>query len=145
MRFRPILIRFAYGFGLLAAASVIGAASLPNRTELRIEVHQADGAQAVLARSLDERDERTFGISESSDTHPESLGAPLPPQPPVGADYPPGATQLEFVQRRGVWVRTSTFTRSDNGSWRLSADTLDNPRDRTTLSKPLVGTIRPVE
>lgn len=144
MRFRPILIWFICGIGLPAAASTAGAASLPNRTELRIEVHQSDGAQAVLTRSLDERDERAFGISETSDAHPASLGAPLPPQPPGDADYPPGATQLEFVQRRGVWVRTTTFTRHGD-AWTLTADTLDNPRDRTTLSKPLVGTIRPVE
>jgi len=143
MRRRPILIWTICSVGLLAAAAAV-AASLPNRTELRIEVHQSDGAQAVLARSLDERDERVFGISETSDAHPESLGAPLPPRPPADADYPPGATQLEFVQRRGVWVRTTTFKR-DGDAWRLTADTLDNPRDRTTLSKPLVGTIRPVE
>jgi hypothetical protein len=146
MRFRPILIRLVYGCGLMmAAATGASAASLPNKTELRIEVHQTDGTQAILARQLDLRDERAFGVSEASDTHPESLGAPLPPQPPPDADYPPGASQLEYVQRRGVWVRTSTFTRDTNGHWTLSADTLDNPRDRNTLSKPLVGTIRPVQ
>ncbi|HSX62787.1 MAG TPA: hypothetical protein VLF18_21600 [Tahibacter sp.] len=121
------------------------AAALPGKTELRIEVRHGDGTQAILSRSLDEREERRFGIDAGSDTRPEALGAPLPPQPPTTADYPPGASQLEFVQRRGVWVRTSTFTRGDDGNWQLVADTLDNPRDRNTLSKPLVGTIRPVE
>lgn len=145
MRFRPILVRFV-GSGCMAAAVLVAsAAALPNKTELRIEVRQADGTQAILARSLDVRDERTFGVSDVSDTHPDTLGAPLTPQPPADADYPPGASQLEFVQRRGVWVRSSTFTRGADGSWQLSADTLDNPRDRNTLSKPLVGTIRPVQ
>ena len=39
----------------------------------------------------------------------------------------------------------STFTRGDDGRWQLGTDTLENPRDKNTLSKPLVGTIRPVE
>ena len=145
MQFRSLLIRLACSGGLTAAAMLAGAASLPNKTELRIEVRQPDGTQAILARSLDLRDERAFGIGESSDTHPESVGAPLPPQPPADADYPPGASKLEFVQRRGVWVRTSTFTRDEHGRWQLGSDVLENPRDRNTLSKPLVGTIRPVQ
>lgn len=137
-------------YGLLAAGGLLWvgiavASSLAGRTELRIEVRQHDGAQAILARNLDARDEATFGIKPASDTQAETLGAPLPPEPPTAADYPPGAAQLEFVQKRGVWVRTTRFTREADGSWRQSADELVNPRDRNTLSKPLVGRIRPVE
>lgn len=130
---------------LAAATAVAGAAGLPGRTELRIDVHQHDGAQAVLTRQLDVDDERAFGISAANDPRPETLGAPLPPLPPATADYPPGARQLEFVQKRGVWVRTTRFVRGEDGSWQLTADELANPRDRTTLSKPLVGSIRPVQ
>lgn len=144
MRVLGFLIRLLVHLGLLAAASA-GAATLPGRTELRIEVRQPDGAQAILSRSLGAPEERAFGISEGSDPRPEALGAPLPPQPPANAEYPPGAAQLEFVQKRGVWVRTTTFRRDDDGNWLLTSDQLDNPRDRTTLSKPLVGTIRPVQ
>jgi hypothetical protein len=143
MRVLSFLTRLSSGLCLLAVAA--GAASLPGRTELRIEVRHEDGTQAILTRSLDTREEPAFGISPASDQRPEALGAPLPPQPSASADYPPGAAQLEFVQKRGVWVRTTTFTRNDDGSWRLAADTLDNPRDKATLSKPLVGTIRPVQ
>lgn len=145
MRRRPFLLRFAGSGYLIAATLAASAASPASTTELRIEVHQADGTQAILARSLDVTDARSFGISEASNARPGTLGAPLPPQPPVDADYPPGASQLEFVQRRGVWIRTTTFTRRGDGTWQLKADTLDNPRDRDTLSKPLVGTIRPVQ
>jgi len=134
-----------FGTVCMLAAACAGAASLPGKTELRIEVHQPDGAQAILARSLDAQEERAFGISNGSDERPEALGAPLPPQPPANAEYPPGASQLEFVQKRGVWVRTTTFKRDDDGNWLLASDVLDNPRDRTTLSKPLVGTMRPVQ
>lgn len=130
---------------LAAAAGGAGAAPLPGRTELRIEVRQPGGAQAILARSLSTQEERAFGVSNRSDGRPEALGAPLPPLPPANAEYPPGASQLEFVQKRGIWVRTTTFRRDDDGNWLLTSDQLDNPRDRTTLSKPLVGTIRPVQ
>lgn len=129
----------------LAAAASAGAAPLPGKTELRIEVRQPDGAQAILTRRLDTQEERAFGISHDSDGRPEVLGAPLVPLPPANAEYPPGASQLEFVQRRGVWVRTTTFRRDDDGDWMLTSDQLDNPRDKTTLSKPLVGRIRPAQ
>lgn len=132
----------AAALALIAGAAI---ASPPARTELRIEVRQPDGARAILARHLDLGEEPAYGVSATSDTRPEAPGAPLPPQPPAGADYPPGATRLEFVQKRGVWVRTTTFTRRADDSWQLASDQLDNPRDRTTLSKPLVGPIRPVE
>jgi hypothetical protein len=144
MRVLRFLIRQLGTACVLVVASA-GASSLPGKTELRIEVRQPDGAQAILARSLDAQEERAFGISNGSDERPEALGAPLPPQPPANAEYPPGASQLEFVQKRGVWVRTTTFKRDDDGNWLLASDVLDNPRDRTTLSKPLVGTIRPVQ
>lgn len=131
----------------VALALTVGVtnASPPARTELRIEVRQADGARAILTRHLDLHEEPLYGVSAISDTRPEALGAPLPPQPPAGADYPPGAAQLEFVQKRSVWLRTTTFTRRADGSWQLTSDQLDNPRDKATLSKPLVGPIRPVE
>lgn len=144
MRVPGFLTRL-FGYICLLAAAVAGAASLPGKTELRIEVHQPDGAQAILTRSLDAQEERAFGVSNGSDGRPEALGAPLPPQPPANAEYPPGASLLEFVQKRGVWVRTTTFKRGDDGNWLLAADQLDNPRDRTTLSKPLVGRIRPAQ
>ncbi len=104
MQFRQILIRFTCGFGLLAAVSAIGAASLPNRTELRSR--GAPGrrrASKILARGLDERQKSaTSASAKADDAHPESLGAPLPPQPPRQCPIPPGATQLEFMQRRSV-------------------------------------------
>lgn len=144
MRVLGFLTRLLGSVCLLAAA-MAGAASMPGKTELRIEVRQPDGTQAILARRLDAQEERDFGIGEGSDQRPEALGAPLPPQLPASAEYPPGASLLEFVQKRGVWVRTTTFRRDDDGSWLLASDQLDNPRDKTTLSKPLVGTIRPVQ
>lgn len=145
MQFRRSLARLVtmLCFGAMAAGAP--AASIAGKTELRIEVRHGDGSQAILTRSLDAKDERRLGISDTSDTRPDALGAPLPPQPPIDADYPPGAALLEFVQRRGVWVRTTRFTRGDDGVWQITADTLDNPRDKTTLSKPLVGPIRPVQ
>lgn len=133
------------GSACLAAAASAGAASLPGKTELRIEVRQPGGAQAILSRNLGAQEEHAFGVSNGSDGRPEALGAPLPPQPPANAEYPPGASQLEFVQKRGVWVRTTRFRRDGDGNWLLTSDQLDNPRDRTTLSKPLVGTIRPAQ
>jgi hypothetical protein len=144
MRASQVRIRIfvAAALALTAAAAI---ASPPARTELRIEVRQPDGARAILARHLDLHEEPAYGVSAASDMRPEALGAPLPPQPPAAADYPPGATQLEFVQKRGVWVRTTTYTRRDDGAWQLASDQLDNPRDKATLSKPLVGPIRPVE
>lgn len=144
MRASPVWIRILMTAALaLSAGAAI--ASPPARTELRIEVRQPDGARAILARHLDLHEETAYGVSDVSDTRAEAPGAPLPPQPPATADYPPGAIQLEFVQKRGVWVRTTTFTRLDNGAWQLASDQLDNPRDKATLSKPLVGPIRPVE
>ena len=141
----PRFLTTLLGYVFLLAAACAGAGALPGKTELRIEVQQPDGARAILARNLDTQAERAFGISNGSDGRPEALGAPLPPLPPANAEYPPGASQLEFVQKRGVWVRTTTFRRGDDGNWLLTSDQLDNPRDRTTLSKPLVGTIRPVQ
>lgn len=145
MRFHGSLARLVSTLCFVAIAAGAQAASIAGKTELRIEVRHGDGSQAILTRSLDANDERRLGVTGASDTRPDALGAPLPPQPPNDADYPPGAAQLEFVQRRGVWVRTTRFTRGDDGIWQISADTLDNPRDRTTLSKPLVGPIRPVQ
>ena len=64
-----------------------------------------------------------------------------------GTLYPVGAVsawtnarRLELIDELAPLVK-----RDDDGNWLLASDVLDNPRDRTTLSKPLVGTIRPVQ
>jgi hypothetical protein len=128
---------------LLPAAAL--AAAMPGRTELRIEVRHADGAQALLTRELDEREQAAYGVSQATDQAPATLGAPLIPQPPADGDYPPGAYQLEYVQKRGVWVRNTRFEREKDGAWKLADDSLGNPRDKAALGKPLVGSNRPVQ
>lgn len=115
------------------------------RTDVRIDVRQSDGTEAILRRTLEPFEQSHFGIAAQSDERAARQGAPPLPQPPQQGDYPPGAFRLELVQIRGDWVRTSRFTREGEGAWQLADDQLDNPPGKPALGRSLSGATRPVQ
>lgn len=115
------------------------------RTDVRIDVRQSDGTEAILRRTLEPFEHSHFGIAAQSDERAARQGAPPLPQPPQQGDYPPGAFRLELVQIRGDWVRTSRFTREGEGAWQLADDELDNPPGKPALGRSLSGAARPVQ
>lgn len=115
------------------------------RTDIRIDVRQSDGTEAILRRTLQPFEHSHFGIAAHSDERAGRQGSPPLPQPPQQGDYPPGAFRLELVQIRGDWVRTSRFTRDGEGPWQLADDELDNPPGKPALGRSLSGATRPVQ
>lgn len=139
------LLLFALGDAATAADidSSLAAATL-QRTDIRIDVRQADGSEAILRRTLQPFEHSQFGIA-AIDERAGTTSAPPLPQPPEQGDYPPGAFRLEFVQVRGSWMRTSRFDRDGDGPWRLAGDELDNPPGKAALGRSLSGATRPVQ
>lgn len=123
--------------------SSVAAAAL-QRTDIRIDVRQDDGSEAILRRTLEPFEHARFGIA-GADARAAATVAPPLPQPPEHGDYPPGAIRLEFVQVRGSWMRTSRFDRDGDGPWRLADDQLDNPPGKAALGRSLSGATRPVQ
>lgn len=123
--------------------SAVAAAAL-QRTDIRIDVRQADGSEAILRRTLEPFEHGHFGIA-AQDERAGNTAAPPLPQPPEHGDYPPGALHLEIVQVRGSWMRTSRFDRDGEGPWRLADDQLDNPPGKAALGRSLSGATRPVQ
>lgn len=140
------LALLALGSLSTAAADIDGslAAAALQRTDIRIDVRQADGSEAILRRTLQPFEHRQFGIA-AIDERSGNASAPPLPQPPEQGDYPPGAFRLEFIQVRGSWMRTSRFDRDGDGPWRLAGDELDNPPGKAALGRSLSGATRPVQ
>lgn len=114
------------------------------RTDIRIDVRQADGSEAILRRTLEPFEHSHYGIAAHDERAGNAIAPPLP-QPPENGDYPPGAFRLELVQVRGSWMRTSRFDRDGEGPWRLTDDQLDNPPGKAALGRSLSGATRPVQ
>lgn len=123
--------------------SAVAAAAL-QRTDIRIDVRQADGSEAILRRTLEPFEHSHYGIAALDERAGNAIAPPLP-QPPEHGDYPPGAFRLELVQVRGSWMRTSRFDRDGEGPWRLADDQLDNPPGKAALGRSLSGATRPVQ
>lgn len=142
----------ALALALLAPGSVATAADIDGsvaaaalqRTDIRIDVRQADGSEAILRRTLQASEHSHFGVAPVDERAGSAVAPPLP-QPPANGDYPPGAFRLEFVQLRGSWMRTSRFDRDGDGPWRLADDQLDNPPGKAALGRSLSGATRPVQ
>lgn len=140
------LALLALGSAAVTAADLdsnLAAAAL-QRTDIRIDVRQADGSEAILRRTLEPYEHRHYGIA-AVDERAGGTSAPPLPQPPEQGDYPPGAFRLEVVQVRGSWMRTSRFDRDGEGPWRLADDQLDNPPGKAALGRSLSGATRPVQ